>query len=211
MDIQTLGGGLGIEAHTIYGVPGVSLICDICGICATYTRLDGLIKGYVGGRDASGSKTALQLEVGTTGTKGGTSLWPVQFISPCHKEYRRVILRHFPIVVTAAEVHAGSLHVVILHLLNGDASEHRVHNVARSRIGLIIAHCPRPLDDIRCAGLKRINGVAEVHRQATAGIRRTAQRACLGTSQRTAGDGYIEGQADGVPLTVLIQRAMIMR
>ena len=68
-----------------------------------------------------------------------------------------------------------------------------------------------PLNNIRCTSHELGDGVAKFQVEcglvvADAGC---AERTCDGAVERAAADGEVEGQADGVPGTVLVERAAV--
>ena len=77
------------------------------------------------------------------------------------------------------------------------ASEDRIHDVGTAVV--------LPLDEIRYTSLQRFHSITEY--QCGVGFLHAGvgQRLGCGTSQRTVGNGDIEGQTDGVPQTVLVE------
>ena len=143
-----------------------------------------------------------QLEVGTKGKKlhhvGGI----IELVACAEVELRAVAL--------------GIEEDGIVASLEGDDVRHHGMHVALDEDfvegGLDDVLSLRPFDDVRHAVLELCDGFVEGEREDAVGQRSLLQRACRGACQGVVSAGAklpVEGQADGVPVAVFIERTAI--
>ena len=164
-------------------------------------------RGEAAGQEGA---VAANLEVGALGTDAGTGGGIVEGVLAAHEEDALVLGVEGRALVGAEEADAVvaryAVVIAAVGLVDSYAAEHGADDVVR-----VVVHVVRvggPLDDVGRAGLKRRHGVAEGERERRAADAGTVERTGSGSGEGRASDGHVEGQADGVPCAVLVERAV---
>ena len=207
-----------MQTAAVEGVPG-GVVLGVLGVRRQRDDSRGFVvaevdveRGEAAGQEGA---VAANLEVGALCADAGTGGGIVEGVAAAHEEDALVLSVEGRALVGANKADAlvggdggrGGLGVVVAVgiSVDGHAAEHGADDVV-----LVVVHVVRvggPLDDVGCAGLKRRHGVAEGERERRAADAGAGERTGSGSGEGRTGDGHVEGQTDGVPCAVLVERA----
>ena len=221
-DVQALRGGLALQTAAVEGVPG-GVVLGVLGVRRQRDDSRGFVvaevdveRGEAAGQEGA---VAAYLEVGTLCADAGTGGGIVEGVAAAHEQDALVLGVEGRALVGAEEADALFARYAVVIAAFGRVDSHAAEDGADDvagpvGIGAVVCHVGvglSPLDDIRCAGLKRRHGVAEGERERRAADAGAGERTGGGSGEGRTADGHVEGQADGIPCAVLVERAATER
>ena len=206
IDIQSLHIGLALQTAAVEGVPG-GVVLGVLGVRRQRDDARGLVvaevdveRGEAAGQEGA---VAANLEVGALGADAGTGSGIVEGVAAAHEQDALVLGVEGRALVRAHEADALVTRCAVVVAAVGCVDGHAI----KDKVGLGQVFAALPLNNIRCAGHERRNVFVEVEVKRRAADAGRFEGAGGGAGEGAAVDGDAEGQAQGIPCTILVERA----